>query len=178
MHFHAGPSPVTMAGFGGLIPPNKISSHPKSLQYLSNFRMSKPCTSIKPPWWRLSGDGSSVTVLPPSKILSSRRSDYLYVNSSFDSNSNHIFCEPNNHNPLSGHRDYLYHFEVVIFQAIQNSVLILYARAGQICSVDEPRIVKLKLQRATTKVSKHKFICNLRFCDAIIHNSFWNNLQK
>jgi len=43
------------------------------------------------------------TVLPPSKILSSCRSDYLYVNSFFYSNSNHIFYEPNKHNPFSGH---------------------------------------------------------------------------
>jgi len=38
------------------------------------------------------------------------------------SNSSHIFNERNEHNPFSGHRAYLCHFEVVIFQAIQNIV--------------------------------------------------------
>jgi len=32
--------------------------------------------------------------------------------------------EPNKHNPLSGHKDYLRRFEVVIFQAIQNILFL------------------------------------------------------
>ena len=40
---------------------------------------------------------------------------------SFYSNSNHLFHETNKHNPFSGHRAHLYRFEIVLFQAIQSS---------------------------------------------------------
>ena len=59
------------------------------------------------------------TVLLPTKISSSSRLPVRKL--FFDSNicNNHIFYEPNNHNPFNGHRAYLCCFEVVIFQAIQ-----------------------------------------------------------
>jgi len=61
------------------------------------------------------------TVLPPSKISSSCRSDCLYVNSFLEySNSNHIFKKINKHNPFSGPRAYLRRLEVVILQTIQS----------------------------------------------------------
>jgi len=41
----------------------------------------------------------------------------------FYNNSNHIFYEPNKHNPFSVHRAYSCRFDVVTFQAIQNIVL-------------------------------------------------------
>jgi len=60
------------------------------------------------------------TVLPPSKISSSCRSDYLFV-SSFCYTVVVIttFYEANKRNPFSERRAYLCRFEVVIFQAIQ-----------------------------------------------------------
>jgi len=38
----------------------------------------------------------------------------------FHSSNNHVFYEPNKHNPFDEHRAYLCRVEVVIFQAIQN----------------------------------------------------------
>ena len=53
-----------------------------------------------------------------------RPTSYVYAcKRLFYSNSNHIFCETNKHNPFSAHRAYLCRFEAVIFQAIQNIVL-------------------------------------------------------
>ena len=60
-------------------------------------------------------------VLPLSKISSTCRSEYVYVNSLY--HSNHIFYGSNKHNPFSGHRVYLCRFQVIIFQVIHNILL-------------------------------------------------------
>ena len=58
-------SPVVTGGFGGLSAPNKAPSPPnwnmkqyKLVEFFSNFNVKPPCTNLKPPYWRLSGDGS------------------------------------------------------------------------------------------------------------------------
>ena len=59
-------------------------------------------------------------------------------------NSNHIFNDRSKHNPLSGYKaHYLYRFEVFIFQEMQNSVLILCARASQTFFFCVPILKKL-----------------------------------
>jgi len=54
-----------MGGFGGLSssskaphPQNWNMKHHKSVEILPIFKMSRPCTNVKAPYWRLSGDGS------------------------------------------------------------------------------------------------------------------------
>jgi len=35
--------------------------HYKFVEFLSNLNVKPPCTNVKPPYWRLSGDGSGST---------------------------------------------------------------------------------------------------------------------
>jgi len=58
-------SPVATGGIGGLTPPNKAPSPPKwnmkhykLAEFLWNANVKPPCTNVKPPYWRLFGDGS------------------------------------------------------------------------------------------------------------------------
>jgi len=61
----AGPAPSPREGFVGFTPPNKAPTPPnwnlkyyKSMEFLSNF-------NVKPPYWRLSGDGSALDTSEP-----------------------------------------------------------------------------------------------------------------
>ena len=65
-------SPAAMGSLVGVAPQTKLQAprnwnmkHFKSVEFLSNFRMSSPLTQTWAPYWRLSGD-SSVPI--PSKV--------------------------------------------------------------------------------------------------------------
>ena len=59
------PVPSPRGDFGGLSsqkssnPPNWNNKQCKSVELLSNLNVKPPCTNVKPPYWRLSGDGSA-----------------------------------------------------------------------------------------------------------------------
>jgi len=52
-----------------------------------------------------------------------------------------------------------------IVNNVRHGEVKFYAKDGQTCCMYEPRIVKTKLQRATTQKSKTQIYLQSRFCD-------------
>jgi len=55
-------------------PPNLNKKHYKLVEFLSNLYVKPPCTNVKPPYWRLSGDGSALNAMQFSFIFVRLRS--------------------------------------------------------------------------------------------------------